>query len=69
MARTRKREVKEIWKVKEKPVADKHMYICYRLKDESKPDEEINRVYKGGLWTYEKEARDLAKRWNESGKI
>lgn len=69
MGRTKKKtDVRQTWKVTTKPVADKEMYICYKLKDETKPDEESNRQYKGGLWTTKKEAEILAKLYNEEGK-
>lgn len=69
MARPKKKtDIKQTWKVTSKPVADKEMFICYKLRDETKPDEEGNRIYKGGLWTTKKEAELLAKLYNEEGK-
>ena len=45
------------------------LYTAYRLKDETLPDEPGNRINRGGLWQTKKEAENLAKTWNEEGRI
>lgn len=64
----KKTEAPKKWRVAEIPVAEKPLYTAYKLRDESRPDEPGNRVYKGGLWQTEKEAQDLADNYNKSEK-
>ena len=56
------------WKVGQIPVAYATLFAAYKLRDESKPDEENNRFYCGGFWQTEKEAQALADRYNKEGK-
>ena len=61
-------EVKRTWKVAEIPVAGTALYSAYKLRDESKPDEDGNRLYMGGLWQTFAEAQKLADNYNKLGK-
>lgn len=63
-----KAPAKRKWLVVPVPVAGKYLYSVYKLRDESKPDEDGNREMHGGLWQTKKEAENLAKLWNEEGK-
>ena len=56
------------WKVGQIPVAYATLFAAYKLRDESKPDEENNKFYCGGFWQTEKEAQALADRYNKEGK-
>lgn len=66
---TKKAATKKVWKVASVPVAGTVLYTAYRLKDETLPDELGNRINRGGLWQTKKEAENLAKTWNEEGRI
>ena len=56
------------WKVGQIPVAYATLFAAYKLRDESKPDEASNRAYRGGFWSTEKEAQNIADRYNEENK-
>ena len=52
------------WKVGTIP-----LYVVYRQKDTSKPDERKNRDYMGAYFNYEGDAEAIAKRLNEEGAL
>ena len=64
----KKTEAPKKWKVGLIPVAYATLFSAYKLRDESKPDEENNRFYSGGFWQTKKEAQDLADTYNKEGK-
>lgn len=64
----KKAEAPKRWEVARIPVAYATLFAAYKLRDESKPDEENNRFYCGGFWQTEKEAQALADRYNKEGK-
>ena len=64
----KKEEAPKRWKVGKIPVAYADLYSAYRLRNETKPDEENNRFYFGGFWQTEREAQAVADKYNEEGK-
>ena len=64
----KKAETNKTWKIGMIPVAGGELFSAYKLKDESKPDEASNRAYQGGFWNTEKEAQNVADRYNEENK-
>lgn len=55
------------WRVISFMVGGTNLWFVYRLKDKGKPDETGNRIYTGGQFESERDAKEYADRLNVYG--